>query len=218
MGLRQTRMKGLYSTTSATKVRPLRQSPGNSNASDLSPRGLPCFFRVAGMAGDRDRRTTVDDAWKTSLRDGFRESFDLFERALRDCPHSLWEASLWPVTARPPIRHGLGAELPEAARRQAYSAFWFVAWHTLNVAHYDIEGEELPRGWGAPPPFDTYITDRRTPPPRVWTRDEILEHSALTWRRTDEIVAGLTDERVARPVPAPTDTLADLTPGCCSCA
>ena len=145
----------------------------------------------------------MDDAWKTSLRDTFRDSFYIFERALRDCPDSLWEESLWPVRERAPIRHGLGAELPEAERRQAYSAFWFVAWHTLNVAHYDIEGEELPEGWGAPPPFDAYINDAGTLPPRVWKRDEILEHCALTWRRIDEIVAGLTDERVARAVPAP---------------
>ena len=145
----------------------------------------------------------MDDAWKASLRETFRESFYFFERALRDCPDSLWEQSLWPVRERAPIRHGLGAELSEAERRQAYSAFWFVAWHTLNVAHYDIEGEELPEGWGAPTPFDAYITDAGTLPPRVWKRDEILEHCALTWRRTDEIVAGLTDERVARAVPAP---------------
>lgn len=145
----------------------------------------------------------MDEAWKASLRDTFREAFDLVERALRDCPDALWEESLWPVAERPPIRHGLGAGLPEATRRQAYSAFWFVAWHTLNVAHYDIEGEELPPGWGAPPPFDQYVTDRDTLPPRAWTRDEVLEHAAVTRRRIDEVVAALTDERVARPVPAP---------------
>ena len=70
---------------------------------------------------------TVHDAWNTSLRDSFQETFDWFEGALRDCPDSLWEESLWEVTERWPIRDGLGAGLPEAERRQAFSAFWFIS-------------------------------------------------------------------------------------------
>ena len=145
----------------------------------------------------------VDEAWRTAIRDAFRESFDRFERALRDCPDAIWQESLWPVAERRPIRHGLGAGLPEAVRRQSFSAFWFVAWHTLNVAHYDIEGEELPEGWGPPPPFDTYVTDAETLPPRAWTRAELLHFGAVTRQRVDEIVAALTGERLARPIPSP---------------
>ena len=140
-----------------------------------------------------------DDAWKDSLHERFDETFDAFDRALLDCPDSLWTASLWPVADRPPIREGLGAELPEAERRQAFSAFWFVAWHALNVVHYDIEGGELPEGWGPPPPFDSYITDRNTLPPRPWTRNELRALLDVTRRRVNEVIGGLTDERIARP-------------------
>src|SRR5688572_3750214 len=141
----------------------------------------------------------MDDVWRASLRERFGETFDGFEGALRDCPNSLWTASLWPVSDRPPIREGLGDGLPEVERRQAFSAFWFVAWHALNVVHYDIEGGELPEGWGPPPPFNEYITDRNTLPPRAWTRDEFTAYIALTRRRVDEVVADLTDERLVRP-------------------
>ena len=142
----------------------------------------------------------MDDVWRASLRERFAETFDDLARALDDCPNSLWEDSLWEVTERAPIREGLGAGLPEAERRQAFSAFWFVAWHTLNVVHYDIEGGELPAGWGPPPPFNEYITSRETLPPRGWTRNELASFLGLTRRRVDEVVAGLTDERIARPV------------------
>lgn len=144
----------------------------------------------------------MHDAWNTSLRESFQVTFDGFERALRECPASLWEESLWEVTGRWPIRDGLGAGLPEAERRQAFSAFWFIAWHALVCTYYDIEGGELPEGWAPPPPFNAYIVDRETLPPRVYTRNEIQEYVAHTRRRVDEIVDALTEERIAHPVAA----------------
>jgi hypothetical protein len=146
--------------------------------------------------------TTTHDAWNTSLRDAFQETFDGLERALRACPDALWAESLWEVTQRWPIRDGLGAGLPEAERRQSFSAFWFIAWHALVCTHYDIEGGELPEGWGPPPPFNEYIVDRETLPPRVYTRNEIHEYVARTQHRVEEVVGALTDERIARPVAA----------------
>jgi hypothetical protein len=146
--------------------------------------------------------TTVHDAWSTSLRDAFHETFDGLESALRDCPDALWEESLWEVPERWPIREGLRAGLPEAARRQAFSAFWFIAWHALVCTHNEIEGGELPEGWGPPPPFHDYIVDRETLPPRVYTRNEIRAYVAHTRHRVEEIIEALTDERIARPVAA----------------
>ena len=146
--------------------------------------------------------TTVHAAWNASLRNAFQATFDGLERAVRECPDGLWEERLWEVTERWPIRDGLGAGLPEAERRQAFAAFWFIAWHALVCTHYDIEGGELPEGWGPPPPFHAYIVDRETLPPRVYTRNELHEYVAHTRQRVEEIVEALTDERIARPVAA----------------
>jgi hypothetical protein len=44
--------------------------------------------------------------------------------------------------------------------------------------------------------FDYYL------PRRVFTRSELQEYAVDTRRKADETVASLTDERVARPIPA----------------
>jgi hypothetical protein len=146
----------------------------------------------------------VDDAWRTSLRDGFRQAFDAIERALRECPESLWEQSLWPSSQALPAGAPLGAGLPEGERDQVFSAFWFVAWHALDCTHYDLEGLPLPE-WPPPSPFSAAGADCALDlahylPSRVFTRAEISTYLADTRRKADHVVGGLTDERVARPV------------------
>ena len=147
----------------------------------------------------------MDDAWKASLRDGFGQTFDRFERALQDCPDALWEATLWPSTQAMPAGTVLGADRPGAERGHMLSAFWFVAWHALDCTHYDIEGLPFPE-WAPPPPFSVAGTDCALDlstylPLRVFTRSELLEYVVDARRKADATVKGLTDERTARPVP-----------------
>jgi len=142
----------------------------------------------------------VDDAWKMSLRDWFGETFDRFERALHDCPDSLWEESLWKSTDSWPAGARLGAERPETERAQVFSAFWFIAWHAIDCTHYDLEGRAIPE-WLPPPSsagdrsaidLDYYL------PLRVFTRGELLEYAADARRKADAVAAALTDEDAVR--------------------
>ncbi|MGH9370579.1 MAG: hypothetical protein ACRD15_03500, partial [Vicinamibacterales bacterium] len=88
-----------------------------------------------------------------------------------------------------------------------FSAFWFIAWHALDCTHYDLEGLPVPT-WAPPSPFSA--ADESTSqidwdyylPRRVFTRSELQEYAADTRRKADETVASLTDEGVARPIPA----------------
>jgi DinB family protein len=148
----------------------------------------------------------VDHSWKTSLSERFAETFDRFERGLGDCPDSMWEESLWDVTEAWPAGAVLGAGRPEAERRQVFSAFWFIAWHSLDCTHYDLEGLPFPT-WAPPSPFSAAADDSQIDadyylPRRVFTRSELQEYAADTRRKADETVASLADERVARPIPA----------------
>jgi hypothetical protein len=152
----------------------------------------------------------VDDAWKTSLGNWFGQTFDGFDRVLRHCPESLWEENLWDVTDQDELRKPwpvgavLGAERPEAERRQVQSAFWFVAWHVLDCTHYDLEGLAMPT-WAPPPPFsvsggESAIDCDHYLPLRVFTRSELQRYLADTRHKADVTVAGLTGEEMARPV------------------
>ncbi len=149
---------------------------------------------------------TVDDAWKTSLRDAFRVTFDGFERALGECPDSLWEQSLWRSTEPWPAGASLSAERPEAERQQVFSAFWFIAWHAVDCTHYDLEGRGVPE-WPPPQPFSTEgdqsaLDESTYLPLRAFTRSELQEYVSDTRRKADATVAGLTQEEIARPVSA----------------
>jgi hypothetical protein len=147
----------------------------------------------------------VDDAWRASLRDAFRQAFDALDRAVRDCPEGLWERSLWPSTQPWPEGAALGAGRPHAERSQVFSAFWFVAWHALDCTHYDVEGRAFPE-WAPPPPFsaageDCALDLAHYLPSRVFTRAEIGTYLADTRRKADHVVGGLTDEQADRLVP-----------------
>lgn len=133
----------------------------------------------------------MDDAWKTSLRDSFGETFRNLERVLRECPDSLWEERLWQVPDTEPDKLGLGPE-----RQHVYWTFWFIAWHALSCAHYDLEGVAFPE-WAPPAVFSggTILA-------RAYTRGELQEYVADTRRKADATIETLTDERIARPVAA----------------
>lgn len=149
--------------------------------------------------------TRVNDAWKAGLGDWFRQTFDGFGRALSDCPDSLWEESLWHSTKPWPAGASLGAERPELERPQLFSAFWFVAWHAIDVTHYDLEGQAKP-AWAPPQPFSvagdgSAIERHYYLPLRVITRSELQDYVADTRRKAEATIASLTDEDVGRSVP-----------------
>jgi hypothetical protein len=141
----------------------------------------------------------MDDAWKSALRAAFGKTFDELERTLLACPDALWEQSLWRSTQTLPAGVVLGADRPEAERGQVFSSFWFIAWHTLSCAHYDLEGVAFP-AWMPPPPFNELHKSHYLPP-HVYTAEELSAYVADTRRKADATVDGLTDESIARVVP-----------------
>ena len=145
------------------------------------------------------------DAWKAGLGDCFGRTFDGFARALADCPDSLWAQSLWHSTKPWPAGASLGADRPEVERPQVFSAFWFVAWHAIDVTHYDLEGQAKP-DWAPPEPFSvagdrSAIQGDHYLPLRLFTRSELQEYVADTRRKAEATVANLTHEEIGRPVP-----------------
>ena len=160
----------------------------------------------------------------------FDEAIDRLEGALRRCPPSLWEASLWRVErAAPGVWPTNGR--PEPGRTdetiQVFAAVWKIAYHVLFYLDWYVTTELLktpltPDGSFAPPPFmrggveERPFTDDWTLrlPDEVYPREQLLrylDHGRLRARR---VISGLSDEALAAICPThhPHEgkTLADL--------
>lgn len=139
-----------------------------------------------------------------SLRPHYKDALDSLESALRECPGSLWEASMWSVDWPErwgPVVTAEGIEPEDDDARagiiQSQSSVWKVAHHALECLDYDLTGEFDPKPWK---PFfeeDFKIVTR------VYSRDELLAYVAHMKRRVDEKLAALSDEDAARPLPRP---------------
>jgi hypothetical protein len=145
--------------------------------------------------------------WVESLGRSFDAALDLLATAIRDCPDDLWNTSMWAVPAdlfgpAPPGPDG--KPVTDAAARQALaqrrSTPWSVAWHALEVLHYDLTGEFEP--WEPPPPFAGHPHWLLTRLPEPWTRSEMLGYLDYCRERVRATLAGMTDETAAAALPA----------------
>ena len=82
----------------------------------------------------------------------FDAAIDRLERALRECPDELWEASVWPVpTTDPWVWPAPGVEpIPERTEDsiQQFSAVWAVATHCLWFLDFYVSAN--PDGFQSP--------------------------------------------------------------------
>lgn len=149
--------------------------------------------------------------WVEGLGRSFETALDLLGAAVRDCTDELWETAMWHVPAPDPGHQFVGQDwhpvTDHAQRRvlvqqwvQRRATPWSVAWHTLEVLDYDLNGEFGP--WAPPPPFNGHPHWRDLPSlPASWSRSEILAYTDYCRQRVSDTLSGITDEKAARPLP-----------------
>jgi hypothetical protein len=62
--------------------------------------------------------------WRSAVWRQFGAAIDMLNDALRDCPDELWTAELWPESGLP-----------------GFSAFWYLAFHTLFWLDCNVSGK-----------------------------------------------------------------------------
>jgi hypothetical protein len=120
----------------------------------------------------------METIWKTILWRQFGAAIDMLGNALRDCPDELWGESLWEDRTMPP----------------GFSAFWYLAYHTLFWLDLYLSGSV--EGFAPPAPF---TLDELDPagllPERVFTRVELQSYLAHNRLKCQATVEALTDEK-----------------------
>ena len=148
-----------------------------------------------------------------SLVREFDEAIDVLEAALRKCPETLWEASLWKVERTEP---GIWPrnDQPEPGRTdgsiQVFSAVWKVAYHCLFYLDWYVTTEMMatpaaPEGSFATPefirggveedPFNENWTLKL--PDHVYRRELLLRYLDYGRARAHRVIP-LTDDDLAK--------------------
>ncbi len=111
----------------------------------------------------------------------FGAAIDMFGNALRDCPDELWKKSLW----------------EDPSMSAGFSEFWYVSYHTLFWLDLYLSGAV--DGFAPPTPF---TLDELNPagvlPPRVYTREELLDYLEYCRQKCQETISALTNEGASR--------------------
>jgi hypothetical protein len=148
----------------------------------------------------------VASIWVESLDKSFEQALDLLAAAVSECTDELWESSMWEVPAdlfgpEPPGPDGKPVTDPAERRAlvQRRSTPWSVAWHALECLDYDLTGESAP--WAPPSPFTGKPHWLLTTLPRPWTRSEILGYIGYCRQRARDVMADMTDDKAAKPLP-----------------
>jgi hypothetical protein len=119
--------------------------------------------------------------WKDSLWRQFGSAIGMLEKAIRACPDDLWSASMWQDRT-------MGAE---------FSAFWYVAFHTLFWLDCYLSGSI--DGFTPPDPFTLEEMDPAgVLRPRTYSRAELLGYLEYGRKKCRETIENLTDERAGR--------------------
>ena len=118
--------------------------------------------------------------WRSAVWRQFGAAIDMLDDALRDCPDELWTTELWPEPGVP-----------------GFSAFWYLAFHTLFWLDCCVSGR--PDAFAPPEPFGVEEFDPAGKlPPRVYTRAELRDYLAYCRRKTRETIAAASDEQLER--------------------
>lgn len=145
--------------------------------------------------------------WVDGLERSFDTALEMLAAAVRDCTNGLWETSMWvvpaPESSRPiigPSQEPVTSPEQRNALVQRHSTPWGIAWHALEILDYDLNGECGP--WAPPPPFSGHPHWRDlTSLPTAWSRDQMLGYVEYCRQRVRDTLAGMTDEKAARPLP-----------------
>jgi hypothetical protein len=110
----------------------------------------------------------------------FGAAIDMFGDTLRDCPDELWEKNLW-------------EDQPDQWVAAGFSAFWYLAYHTLFWLDLYLYGAE--EGFAPPAPFDLVEMQPHETLPRVYSRAELLGYLETCRRKCRETISALTLEQ-----------------------
>ncbi|HEY4025468.1 MAG TPA: DinB family protein [Candidatus Dormibacteraeota bacterium] len=119
--------------------------------------------------------------WRTVLWRQFGAAIDMLDNALRDCPDELWAEDAWEDRSMP-----------------GFSAFWYLAYHTLFWLDYYLSCSE--EGFAPPAPFGLEELDPAgLLPARAYARDELRSYLAHGRQKCEATIMSLTDEQLGRP-------------------
>lgn len=168
-----------------------------------------CRWRVDSDAACRGRTVAgVTTIWVESLRRNFEDALDVVEAAIRDCTDELWQMNMWEVPDDDPaseVRGPDGNLITDPAERhplvQRHGQPWGVAWHALEILHYDLTAGAGFVPWEYWPPFGGRTGSDVTTLPTLWTRADLLGYVAHCRQLVDDTLKELTDEEAATVVP-----------------
>ena len=113
----------------------------------------------------------------------FGASIDMLSECLRDCPHELWEKSLWD-------------DQPDQWVASGFSSFWYLSYHTLFWLDLYLTGAE--EGFTPPAPFDLVEMKAGESLPRIYTREELLGYLETCRRKCQETINTMSNEQARR--------------------
>lgn len=113
----------------------------------------------------------------------FGAAIDMLGDALRNCPDTLWEKSLW-------------EDYPDQWVAAGFSTFWYLGYHSLFWLDLYLTGAE--EGFAPPAPFDLVEMDPGGVLPRIYTREELLAYLEYCRRKCQETLYALSDEQASR--------------------
>jgi hypothetical protein len=159
----------------------------------------------------------VESIWTAALVRKYSDVLDRLERALRDCPDDLWDASLWEVKKADfgvwPVRRAddhSGKRARDADQLlQIYSSFWNVAYHALFHLDFYLSRGIL-KGFEPPPPFREEDHRAHVVPSRTYTRGELLSYAGYSRMRAHETLDELTDAEAEEVLKRTGQSFADL--------
>ncbi len=113
----------------------------------------------------------------------FGAAIDMFGNALHDCPDELWGKRLWEIQ-------------PDLSLDADFSAFWYLAFHTLFWLDLYLTGKV--DGFPPPAPFDLVELDPAGVLPRRYTRSELIPYLEYCRNKCRETLAALSMEQAVR--------------------
>lgn len=149
---------------------------------------------------------------REALIQEFEVALDDLERALRQCPDELWDASVWAVKKTDPwVWPAAGTDpVPERTEEsiQRFSAFWIVASHCLFFLDFYVTrpGENFapPENVRGGPEDQGFAADGAVAVPDMtvtFSKDVLLGYLDYGRRRMRDAITAMTDEELATPVP-----------------
>lgn len=131
----------------------------------------------------------MESAWRDALWPQFGAVIDMLDNAIAACPDSLWHGRLWPVP-------------PDLGLSEDFSAFWYLAYHTLFWLDCYLSGSE--EGFAPPVPFTLAEFDPAgVLPERTYTKEELRDYLTYVRQKGRAALVGLTEEQARRPCDFP---------------